>query len=61
MTDKSKTTIIKTNSIATPLTQEFAKIIRRYKKHCQYIKRLLEETDKSYNEISDKRVLMPGV
>jgi hypothetical protein len=61
MADKSKTTIIKTNTISTPFTQEFAKIIRRYKKHCQYIKRLIEETDKSYNEINDKRVLMPGV
>jgi hypothetical protein len=61
MTETSKTTIIKTNSIPTPLTQEFAKIIRRYKKHCLYIKRLLDETDKSYNEIYDKRVLMPGM
>jgi hypothetical protein len=56
MIDQSKTT----NS-TSPYTQEFAKIIRRYKKHCLYIKRLLEETDKSYNEINDKRVLTTGM
>lgn len=61
MTNKPKTAIIQTNSIPTPLTQEFSRIIRRYKKHCIYIKRLLEETDRSYNEIYEKRVLTPGV
>jgi hypothetical protein len=61
MTDKFKTTVIKTNSSPTSFTQEFAKFIRRYKKHCRYIQRLLEETDRSYNEINDKRILTPGV
>jgi hypothetical protein len=61
MTDKSKTTIIQTNNGPSSFIQEFAKMIRRYKKYCQYIKRLLEETDKSYNEINEKRVLTPGV
>ncbi|CAF3643017.1 unnamed protein product [Rotaria sordida] len=57
MTDTSKTTITKTNNNITVFTQEFSKIIRHYKRHCIYIKRLLEETDKSYNEINDKRIL----
>ncbi|CAF5028516.1 unnamed protein product [Rotaria sp. Silwood1] len=39
------------------LTQQFADIIRRYKYYCQHIQRLRKETDKSYNEINDTRVL----
>ncbi|CAF3663260.1 unnamed protein product [Rotaria sp. Silwood1] len=57
MTDTSRITITKTNSYISQFTEEFSKIIRRYKKHCIYIKRLFEEADKSYNEINDKRVL----
>ena len=61
MTNKPKTTpTTKIDSNPSPFTQEFAKIIRRYRRHCLYIKRLLEETDKSYNEINEKRVLTPG-
>ncbi|CAF3321626.1 unnamed protein product [Rotaria socialis] len=58
MTDKFKTSITNTNSNSSLFTQEFAKIIRRYKRFCVYIKRLLEETNRSYNEINDKRVLV---
>ena len=61
MGDLSKTTIVKSNGSSSPFTQEFAKIIRRYKKHCQYIKRLLEDTNKSYDEIYEKRVLTLGI
>ncbi|CAF4287462.1 unnamed protein product [Rotaria sp. Silwood2] len=57
MTETSKRAITRTNSNTSQFAQDFTKIIRRYKKHCIYIKRLLHETDKSYNEISDKRVL----
>ena len=41
------------------LTQQFAEILRRYKYHRQHIHRLLKETDKSYAEISETRVLTP--
>lgn len=41
-------------------TQQFADIVRRYKYHCQHIQRLLKETEKSYNEINETRVLIPG-
>ncbi len=43
------------------LTQQFADIIRRYKYYCQHIQRILKETDKSYNNINDTRVLTPGI
>ncbi|CAF5194344.1 unnamed protein product [Rotaria magnacalcarata] len=59
MTNRFKTSITNTNSNSSLFTQEFAKIIRRYKRFCVYIKRLLEETNRSYNEINDKRVLAP--
>ncbi|CAF1448572.1 unnamed protein product [Rotaria sordida] len=41
------------------LTQQFSDIIRRYKYYCQHIQRLLKETEKSYDEINDTRVLAP--
>jgi receptor-interacting serine/threonine-protein kinase 5 len=59
MADKTKTTIAHTNTSPSPFQQDFARVLRRYRKHCQYIKRLLDETEKSYNEISEKRVLTP--
>lgn len=43
------------------LTSQFAEIIRRYKYYCQHIQRLLKETDKSYTEINETRVLTPGM
>ena len=55
MTDKTKA-----NPSLTSFQQDFAKTLRRYRKNCQYVKRLLEETDKSYDEIREKRVLTPG-
>jgi hypothetical protein len=61
MTDKTRTTIAQTNISTAPFQQDFVKTIRRYRKHCQYIKRLYEETDKSYDEIREKRVLTPGM
>ncbi|CAF1680710.1 unnamed protein product, partial [Adineta ricciae] len=57
MTDILQTTITHNSSSSSILTQDFAKIIKRYKKHCSYITRLLEETDRSYREIYDKNVL----
>lgn len=60
MTDKFKTTITNTNSNTSLFTQEFSKIIRRYKKFCVHIKRLLADTDRSYNEIHDRRILTSG-
>jgi hypothetical protein len=47
-------------SNSSTLTQQFADIIRRYKYYCQHIQRILKETDKSYNEINDTRVLTSG-
>ena len=61
MTDKTKRKTLKMNGNLSFYTSEFAKIIRRYKKQCQYIKRLLDETDKSYNEINEKNVLTSGL
>lgn len=60
MTDIFQTTITQNSSSSSILTQDFAKIIKRYKKHCLYITRLLEETDRSYREIYDKNVLTSG-
>jgi hypothetical protein len=48
-------------SNSSTLTQQFADIIRRYKYYCQHIQRILKETDKSYNEINDTRVLTTGM
>ena len=48
-------------STSSTLTQQFADIIRRYKYYCQHIQRLLKETEKSYNEINDTRVLPSGM
>lgn len=62
MADSARSSVSKpraTSSLPT-FTQEFARMIRRYKKYCRYVQRLLEETDKSYNEIYEKRVLTPG-
>ncbi len=61
MTHKSKNAITNVNSNPSTFAQDLAKIIRRYKKYCLYISRLLEETDKSYNEILEKRVLTSGM
>jgi hypothetical protein len=49
------------SSNSSTLTQQFADIIRRYKYYCQHIQRILKETDKSYNEINDTRVLTSGI
>jgi len=43
------------------LTEQFADVIRRYKDYCSHIQRILKETDKSYNDINDTRVLTPGM
>lgn len=69
MADKSKTVIIKGNN-TNPTTsnnnnnnsvsQDFGKIIRHFKKYSKFIKRLAEDTDKSYAEIKEKRVLSQG-
>jgi hypothetical protein len=40
--------------------QQFTDIIRRYKDYCQHIQRILKETDRSYNDITDTRVLTTG-
>jgi hypothetical protein len=61
MTDTSKTTITQNSSSSSLLTRDFAKIIKRYKQYCSYTKQLLEETDKSYSEINDKRILTSGM
>jgi hypothetical protein len=61
MTNKSNTTTTNINSNTSSFAQDITKMIRRYKKYCLYITRLLEETDKSYNEINEKRVLTSGV
>jgi hypothetical protein len=69
MTEKRRPTPIKSPPSSSPpspknsltLPQQFADIIRRYKYHCQHIQRLLKETDKSYNDINDTRVLTPGI
>ncbi|CAF2053525.1 unnamed protein product [Rotaria magnacalcarata] len=42
---------------SSTLSQQFADIIRRYKYHLQHVQRLFKETDKSYNEINETRVL----
>ena len=60
MTDQFKTTITQNSTNSSLFTQDFAKIIKRYKKHCSYAKRLLEETDKSYSEINYRSVLTSG-
>lgn len=39
------------------LAQQFADIIRRFKDYSQHIQRLFKETDRSYNDIKDTRVL----
>lgn len=59
--NNSKKTIIKVASASSPLAQEFTKILRGYKKTCQRIKRLLDETHQSYSEIQEKRILAPGL
>ena len=41
-------------------TSEFAKITRRYKEFCRQIRQLVKETNRSYNEIHEKRILPPG-
>ncbi|CAF0740833.1 unnamed protein product [Adineta steineri] len=58
MTDKVQT-VTQNNMNSSLLTQDLAKIIKRYKKYSLYIKRLLEETDKSYSEIIDRHILTP--
>lgn len=70
MGDKSKTVIIKgnntnsttnnNNSNNNSVPQDFGKIIRHFKKYSKFIKRLAEDTDKSYAEIKEKRVLSQG-
>ncbi|CAM4793573.1 unnamed protein product [Rotaria magnacalcarata] len=45
---------------SSTLSQQFADIIRRYKYHLQHVQRLFKETDKSYNEINETRVLTSG-
>jgi hypothetical protein len=42
------------------LRQNLADMIRRYKDYCQHIQRIFKETDKSYNDITDTRVLTTG-
>lgn len=42
------------------LTQQFADVIRQYKYYTQHIQRLFKETNKSYNDINNTRVLIPG-
>lgn len=65
MTDKSKATIIKgdnndsTNS-NNSVSHDFTKIVRHFKKYAKFIKRLSEDTDKSYGEIHEKRILSQG-
>lgn len=61
MADKTTTPPAQANTSLTPFQQDFVKTIRRYRKHCQYIKRLYEDTDRSYDEIREKRVLTPGM
>jgi len=68
MADKSKTVIIKGNNTNSTtnnnnnnsVPQDFGKIIRHFKKYSKFIKRLAEDTDKSYAEIKEKRVLSQG-
>ena len=60
MPGNSKKTIIKSSSASTPAAQEFAKLIQGYKKTCRRLKKLLDETHQSYNEIQEKRILTPG-
>lgn len=71
MTDKRRPMSIKSSlsptRTSTPpprhsltLTQQFADIIRQYKYYCQHIQRLYKETNKSYNDITNTRVLVPG-
>lgn len=42
------------------IQQQFADIIRRFKDYTQHIRRLLKDTDKSYNDIRNTRVLTSG-
>lgn len=46
------------NSMTLP--QQFADIIRRFKDYSQHIQRLFNETERSYNDIKDTRVLTAG-
>lgn len=41
-------------------TSQFAGLTRRYKKFCRRIKDLVNETERSYNEIFEKRILPLG-
>src|ERR1700722_9845087 len=63
---RSSSTFSSTSSPPSPsnamtLTQQFADIIRRYKYYCQHIQRMLKDTDRSYNDINDTRVLTAGM
>lgn len=40
--------------------KQFSDIIRRYKYYCQHIQRILGDTDTSYREINETRVLSAG-
>lgn len=61
MPGNSKKTIINTGSASSPAAQEFAKVIQGYKKTCRRLKKLLDETHQSYNEIHEKRILTVGL
>ena len=76
MTDKLRSITIKSNiqspsssfplgscseaNISSTLNEQFADIIQRYKYYCQHIQRILEDTEKSYNEIKYAHVLSSG-
>ena len=42
------------------IPQQFADIIRRFKEYSHHIRRVLKETDRSYNDIRNTRVLTTG-
>ena len=47
-------------TLSMTLNKQLTDVIRRYKDYCEHIQRLLKETDKSYNDITDTRVLRTG-
>ena len=43
------------------LSNEFARMVRRFKKFSRYIQRLFEETEKSFEEINEKKIFTTGL
>ena len=61
MANNTKQVQINVINNSSILKEQLTTIIRRFKHQCQFIIRLLNDTDKSYNEINEKRILTSGM